>query len=163
MTDTRVADVLDKIYDLLIAETHIAAEIAAERLKAFDGPPTTDFSGASMLVVGGTPFADEPEDPETTVSWDWAAMGRSGAFADIAEWIDVPCAVSTRGGSTDMRAIRRTAITIYAKAAATIRASTVGIGEVMWCTCAVSSIRQSQTTSGAECLVMFTARVRTQI
>jgi hypothetical protein len=163
MTDTRVADVLDALYDLIVAQTDIAAAITAGTLKAFDGPPTTDFSAATMLVIGGAPFADEIETPETSVSWDWAAMGRSGAFADIAEWIDVPCAIQTRGGATDMRALRRTAITFYAKAATAIRGSTLSIGEVMWCTCAVSGIRQEQTHSGAECLVTFVARARTQI
>lgn len=163
MTETRVADVLDALYDLVVAEPTIAAAITAETLKAFDGPPTTDFSADTMLVIGGAPFADEVESPETSVSWDWAAMGRSGEFADIAEWIDVPCTIQTRGGSADMRTIRRTAITFYAKAAAAIRASTLSIGEVMWCTCAVSSIRQEQTNTGAECLVTFVARVRTQI
>lgn len=162
MSDTRVADVLDALYDLIVAQTEIAAAITAGTLKAFDGPPTTDFSAGSMLVVGGALTVDE-EDPETSVSWDWAAMGRSGQFADIAEWIDVPCAVHTFGGSTDMRAIRRAAIALYAKAATAIRSSTLSIGEVMWCTCAVSSIQQMQTQSGAECMVRFVARVRTQI
>ncbi len=163
MSDTRVADILDALYDLLVAQTDIAAAITAGTLKAFDGPPTTDFSAATMLVVGGTPSADDIETPETSVSWDWATMGRSGEFADIAEFIDVPCAIQTFGGHTNMRAIRRTAITFYAKAASAIRASTLSIGQVMWCTCAVSSIRQEQTQSGAECLVNFVARIRTQI
>lgn len=163
MTDTRVADVLDALYDLIIAQTDIAAAITAGTLKAYDGPPTTDFSAGTMVVIGGTPSADDIETPETSVSWDWATLGRSGAFADIAEWIDVPCAVQTRGGSTDMRTLRRTAITFYARAATAIRGSTLSIGEVMWCTCAVSSIRQEQTQTGAECLVNFVARVRTQI
>lgn len=163
MTDTRVADVLDALFDLFAADPDIADAVAAGTLTIFDGPPAIDFSGNSMLVVGGSVEVDA-EGAETSVSWDWSAMGQSGATADIAEWIDVPCAVSTiDGDATAMRAARRTAIDIFAKAASAARASTLSIGAVMWCTCAVSGIRQLQTEDGAECLINFVVRVRAQI
>lgn len=163
MTDTRVADVLDGLFDLFAADPGLAAAVTAGTLQMFDGPPTTDFSADTMLVVGGSVEVDD-ESGETSVSWDWSAMGRDGAHADIEEWIEVPCAVaSIDGDATRMRAARRTAIDIYAAAADAARGSTLGVDEVLWCICAVSGIRQLQTEDGAECLIKFTVRVRTQI
>jgi len=162
MTDTRVADVLNALYDLIAAETSIATAVTAGTLTLSDGPPTVDWSGASMLVVGGVPVVDD--ESETSVSWDWGSLGRSGQFADIDEWIDVPCGISSKSGnSRDMRTLRGVAIGHYAKAASAIRASTLSLDVVMWCTCAVSAIKQLQTGSGAECIVAFTARVYTRI
>lgn len=162
MTDTRLADVLDAVYDLLAADTTIAAAVTAGTLKLFDGPPTVDWSGNSMLVVGGLPVEDD--ESETSVTWSWGSSGRSGEFADVDEWIDIPCGISSvSGNSHDMRALRRTAIGLYAKAASALRASTLNIDVVMWCTSAASAIKQIQTPSGAECIIAFTARVRTRI
>lgn len=164
MTDTRVADVLDELYDLWAADTFIAAEVAADRLRIFDGPPEITFEADSMLVVGGSVLAEDTEEPATEVVWDWASMGVDGAHAEIDETILVPCQVSTiNGDATAMRDARRTAITIFAAAAAAARNSTLGIPQVMWCTCSVSSIRQLQTESGAECVITFIVRVQTRI
>ncbi len=163
MTDTRVADVLDGLYDLWAAEPTLAAAAAAGTLAMFDGPPTIDFSADIMLVVGGSAEVDD-DSAETAVSWDWSAMGRDGAHADIEEWIEIPCAVaSIDGDATAMRAARRAAIEVYATAADAARGSTLGVDQVLWCICAVSGIRQLQTTDGAECLIKFAVRVRTQI
>lgn len=164
MTDTRIADILDALYDLLAAETTLAAMVVAETLKISDGPLTIDNSASSVLVVGGRPVQDDESD--TTAQWDWATLGRSGQYADIAEWVFVPCGVATVGGdasTTGMRAARRTAIEIYAKAASAIRASTLSIDVVMWCLPQLTAIRQQQTQDGAECFVDFTAAIRTQI
>lgn len=161
MSDTRLADILDALYDGLIAETYIAAEISAERLKAFDGGAVTDWSAISMLVIGGRPF---PEDlSETTSSWDWGSLGVSGTSADVDEWIFVPCGIATQLGETDLRAARRTAIAIYAAAAAFIRGTTLSIPQVMWCIPQPNALRQEQTSSGAEVFVDFTAAIRTRI
>lgn len=163
MSDTRLADILDALHDLLIAEAYIAAEIAAERLKAFDGPPTTDFSAGSMLCTGATPTVDD-EVSSTTVEWDWGSLGVSGQFADVDEWVRIPCGITAQiGDSTQMRAVRRTAINIYAKAAAAIRNSTLSIPQVMWCVPSPGDLTQLQTPSGAEVLLSFTANIRTRI
>jgi len=162
MSDTRIADVLDALYDLLVAQIDIAAAIEAKTLKVFDGPPTIDFSGASMLTVGGLPTVDD--ESQTEVEWAWATLGVSGSFAEVDETISVPCGITTKGGNSQaMRAVRRTAIELYAHAAEAIRGSTLSIPQVMWCTSAVSSIQQLQTSSGAECFVAFIARVQTRI
>lgn len=164
MTDTRAADILDALYDLLAAESTLAAAVTAGTLRIFDGPPTTDYSAASMLCIGGLPVTDD--ESETAVSLDWGSLGRSGQYADVDEHITVPCGVTTLLGDATpagMRLARRTAINIYAKAASAIRASTLGIDVVMWCICGVTGIRQAQTESGSECLVTFTALVRTRI
>lgn len=161
MTDTRVADVLDALYDLIIAESTIAAAITAQTLKVFDGPPSIDWSGDSLMVIGGRPYVDD--EAETSVTWDWGSLGVSGAMADVDEMIDIPCGVGSLAGRNDMRTLRRTAIGFYAKAASAVRASTLGIDQVMWCTTAVSGIKQQQTQSGAECFVDFLVRVRTRI
>lgn len=164
MTDTRVADILDAIYDLFAANTYLAAEVTAERLKIFDGPPTVDWSAASMLCIGGLPIEDD--ESATEVNLNWGSLGRSGQYADVDENIAVPCGITTKlGDSTPagMRAARRTAITLYAKAASALRDSTLGIDVVMWCFSGVTGIRQAQTPSGSECFVAFTALVRTRI
>jgi hypothetical protein len=165
MSDTRVADVLDELYDLLAADSTLAALVTSNRLRIFDGPPVSDFAADSMLVVGGV--AEVEDDTQTEVSWDWSSLGVSGALADVDEFIDVPCGIASKRGANDpsstIRALRRSAINIYAAAASAIRGSTLGIDQVMWCTCAVSSIKQMQTADGPECLIRFTARVRTRI
>lgn len=163
MTDTRVADILDALHDLWAADTTLAAMVNAETLKIFDGPPTVDFSAPSMLVVGGLPVEDD-EESQTEAALNWGSLGRSGQYADVDENISVPCGIATLlGNSGDMRACRRTAINVYAAAASALRASTLGIDVVMWCLSGVTGIRQRQTQNGAECLITFTALVRTRI
>lgn len=163
MSDTRLADVLDALHDLLIAQADIAAAIATGDLIASDGPPITDLSSGSLLVTGAQPSLDD-EDAATTVEWDWGSLGVSGQYADVDEWIRVPCGIHTIvGDSGGMRAARRTAITFYAQAAAAIRATTLGIPQVMWCVPSPGAITQLQTTSGAEVIIAFTANVRTRI
>jgi len=165
MSDSRVADVLDKLYDLVVANTTLAALVTSKRLRISDGPPSSDFAADSMLVIGGV--AEVEDDTQTEVSWDWSSLGVSGALADVDEFIDVPCGVASKRGTNDssatIRQLRRSAINIYAAAASVIRGSTLGIDQVMWCTCAVSSVKQLQTADGPECLIRFTARVRTRI
>lgn len=165
MTDTRVADILDALYDLWAADATLAAMVTAETLKISDGPPTIDFSARDMLVVGGLPVEDD-EESTTDISVTWGSLGRSGGYADVDETITVPCGVaSLLGDSTPagMRAARRNAINVYAAAASALRDSTLGIDVVMWCLSGVSGIRQRQTQTGAECLIAFTATVRTRI
>lgn len=166
MSDTIVADVLDKMYDLFAANSTLAALVTANRLRIFDGPSDVDWASESMLVVGGRPIVDDTE-TATSVEWDWATLGVDGAHAEIDEIIQVPCGIGAMRGinTTDstIRQVRRSAISIYAAAASALRGSTLSLGQVMWCTCNVSSIRQFQGTSGPECLIDFTAYVRTRI
>lgn len=166
MSDTIVADVLDGVYDLFAANATIAALVAASRLRTFDGPPTTDWAADSMLVVGGRVQVDD-EDSATDVVWDWASMGVSGAVSEVDEMINIPCGVAAKRGSSSsdvtIRQVRRSAINIYAACASALRGSTLSLPRVMWCTSNVSSIRQWQSTEGPECLLDFTAFVRTRI
>lgn len=165
MTDTIVADVLDKLYDTWVADATLAAMVTSKRLRIFDGPAATDFAADSMLVVGALPVVDD--ESETSVAWEWASLGVSGAFAEIDEVIQVPCGVASRRGSNDsgatIRAIRRSAISVYAAASSALRGSQLTLPQVMWCMSNVSSIKQLQTADGPECLVAFTAYVRTLI
>lgn len=161
MSDTRLADILDALADQLAAVPTLAAAVTAGTLAILDGPPRTDFSAASMLVVGGMPEIDN--DPQTTSTWDWSAMGVSGQYADIDEAINVPLAVTTLDGSGNIRACRRVAIGLYATAAAFIRGSTLGIDVVMWCLPGPANLTQRQTADGAEVLLTFNALIRTRI
>lgn len=163
MSDTIAADVLDQLYVLLTAETTLAAAMAAGTLKIFDGPPTVDFHAESMLTIGAWPVVGETE-PEVAINTDWSAMASSGALADVDQMIDVPLGIYTLLGNSDKMAVcRRTAITYYAKAASAIRGSTLSLGQVMWCIPDIGSVKQTQTENGAECLITFTAHVRTRI
>lgn len=165
MTDTRLADVLDALYDLAAANATLAAAVTAETLKIADGPPAVDFSAPTLLFIGGLPTADD-ESSVTEVQLDWATLGRSGAYADVDETIVVPCGVSTVVGDptpAGMRAARRTAIGIYAAYASAVRASTLGIDVVMWCIANASGVAQRKTSSGSECLITFSVLVRTHI
>lgn len=166
MSATIVADVLDEIYDLFVAETTLAGLVTAKRLRIFDGPPATDWAADSMLSVGGRIEVDD-EDSATEITWDWSAMGVSGAAADVDETIAVPCGVAAKRGSNSpdatMRDVRRSAINIYAAAGLALRGSTLGLAQVLWCTSNVSRVRQWQTSDGPECFVEFIAFVRTRI
>lgn len=163
MSDTLLADVVDALYDQLIAETFIAAQIAAQALRTFDGPPNGDMSPGSILSIGAQPTVDG-EDVSTTVEWDWGSLGVSGQHADIDEWIRVPCGLHTIGGNSDgMRQVRRTAISLYAKAAAYIRGTTLSLPRVMWCIPQPGALTQFQSPQGAEVILAFTANVRTRI
>lgn len=162
MSESIWADVLDKMHDLVIAETYIAAEIAAERLKVFDGPPVNQFNGNTIFTIGGLPVQTEGE-PETTSAWDWSSMGVSGTQADVDDAFSVPCGIHTVLGEASLRTARRTAITVYAKAAAFYRGSTLTLGPVMWLIPQMAGLRQSYTADGAECLITFNVHVRTRI
>ncbi len=163
MTDTRLADIADALYDQMIAEAYIAEQITAGALFTFDGPPIGAISPGSILSVGASPSLDD-ETVSTTVEWDWGSLGVSGAHADINEWIRVPCGIHTlNGASNQMRQARRTAIAIYAKAAAFIRDTTLGIPQVLWCIPQPGALTQLQTPQGAEVIIAFTANVRTRI
>jgi hypothetical protein len=163
MSDTRLADITDALYDQMIAEAYIAEEIAENRLYTFDGPPIGAMPPGSILSVGASPSIDD-ETVSTTVEWNWGSLGVSGAHADIDEWIRVPCGIHTLNGNSDqMREARRTAIAIYAKAAAFIRGTTLSIPQVLWCIPQPGALTQLQTPQGAEVIISFTANVRTRI
>ena len=166
MSDTIVADVLDGVYDLLIANSTIAALVTANKLRTFDGPPISDWAADSMLVVGGRVAVDD-EDSAGDVPWEWASMGVSGAISEVDETILVPCGIAAKRGSSStdvtLRQVRRSAINIYAACGAALRGSTLSLPRVMWCTSNVSQIRQWQTPDGPECLIDFTAFIRTRI
>jgi len=166
MSDTIVADVLDAVYDLFVADATLAALVTAKKLRTFDGPPTSDWAADSMLIVGGRVQVDD-EESLTEVSWDWATMGVSGAVSEVDETIAIPCGIAAMRGSSstdaNMRQVRRSAINIYAACGSALRGSTLSLGRVMWCTSNVSAIHQMQTASGPECLIDFTAFVRTRI
>ena len=161
MSESIWADVLDKMYDLVIAETYIAAEIAAERLKVFDGPAINDFSAATMMTIGGLPIQED--ESETTSEWNWAAMGRDGTNADVDDAFSVPCGIQAVLGESNLRTARRTAINVFAKAAAVYRGTTLGLVGPMWLIPQMASLRQSNTADGAECLITFFVHVRTRI
>lgn len=167
MSETIWADVLDKMYDLVIAETYIAAEIAAERLKVFDGPPVNQYDEDTILTIGGLPVQTEGE-PETTSEWNWAAMGVNGTLADVDDAFSVPCGIHTVLGEANLRTARRAAIAVFAKVAALYRGPALsvalaGIGHVLWSIPQMNSLRQSYTADGAECLIIFSVHVRTRI
>lgn len=161
MSESIWADVLDELYDAVVAETFIAAEITAERLNVFDGPSVTDFSGASIMTIGALPVHED--ESQTTSEWNWASMGATGANADIDDAFSIPCGIQTVLGDNDLRTARRTAIAIYAKVAALVRNSNLGLGGVMWCIPQVASLKQSPTADGSECLIVFNVHVRTRI
>lgn len=157
-----IADVLDALYDGLIAETTIAAKVAAGQLFVSDGPPLSDWSAPSILVVGSGPVQDDDSQSETTSSW--ATLGVDGTNADVEDILTVPLGVTTLiGDATQMRAARREAFTIYAAAYAYIRGTTLAIPQVMWCQPTGASIALQQTADGAEILLRFSARIVTRI
>lgn len=160
MSESIWADVLDKMYDLVIAEAYIAAEITAGRLKVFDGP-ALDFSAKTMMTIGALPLVED--ESETTSDWNWAAMGRTGANADVDDLFVVPCGIQTKLGEANQRTARRVAIDVYAKAAAFYRNTTLNLGAVMWLIPRLASLKQPYTTDGAECLITFGVHVTTRI
>lgn len=162
MSESIWADVLDELYDTIVADSWFATEITAERLAVVDGAIVTDFSGPSLLTIGVHP---EHEDESATVvsEWNWASMGATGAMADVDDAFSIPCGISTVLGDNDLRAARRTAITIFAKVAALVRNSNLGLSGVMWCIPQVASLRQLPTADGSECEISFNIHVRTRI
>lgn len=164
MSETIWADVLDEMYDLAIAEAYVAAEVTAERLRVFDGPPINQFEEDTILTIGGLPIQAEAE-PETTSEWNWAAMGVNGTQADVDDAFSVPCGIHTVLGQADLRTARRTAISLYAKVAALYRgpALSLALGPVMWSIPQMASLRQTYTADGSEVLITFFVHVRTRI
>lgn len=157
-----VADVLDKLYDGLTADTTLAALVAAEQLIITDGPPITDWSAPSLLVVGSGPTQDDEQLIEADSNW--ATLATSGALADVDENLHIPCGITTvLGDATAMRSARRAAFDIYAAAYAFIRGTTLGLPQVMWCAPQFASMGLRQTADGAEILISFTAHVVTRI
>lgn len=163
MSATIWADVLDKLYDLAIVDTFIAAEIAAQRLLVYDGPVVNDLSKPSILTIGGIP--KEGDESETTSEWTWSSMGRNGTNADVDDRFLVPCSVSTILGQADVRAARRTAITIYSAVAQMARSDVMStaLPQVMSCIPQMGSLTQSHTADGAECMLTFGVHVWTRI
>lgn len=164
MSDSIAADVLDALYTLLAAEATLAAAVTAGNLVISDGPPVKDFSATTLLSIGAWPIVESEQQPEVTIATDWSSMGRDGALADVDQDIDVPFGIyAMEGNSDDMAAIRRTAITYFAKAASAVRGSTLGLGQVMWCLVRPAAISQTQTTNGAEVVIKANALIRTRI
>jgi hypothetical protein len=155
------ADVLDELYDFTVAETFLAAEIAAERLYVYDGPIVTTFNGPTLMTIGALPLTED--ESQTTSEWQWAALGRDGANADVDDAFSIPVGIHTILGANDMRTARRTAITVYAAFAAMVRNTTLGLPGVMWCIPQMASLTQSPTADGSECLITCAVHVRTRI
>jgi hypothetical protein len=163
VTATIWADVLDKLYDLTVAESFIAEEIAAQRLFVSDGPLINDFAGRSILVIGGIPVDDD--ESEVTSEWTWATMGRSGTNADVDDRFLVPCGISTVIGQNDLRSARRITIGIFSAVAQLMRSDAMSaqLPQVMWCIPQITSLKQLSTGDGSECSLTFGIHVLTRI
>lgn len=172
VADTVTADALDAVYDLFVATTPLSTMIAAQpqTLRAFDGPPAVDWQSPYILVVGGRIEVDA-DDPDVVVTWDWET---SGLLAQVGEDVDIPCAVAgVDGNPSNMRALRRTVIGLYAACATAVRLTNATglasgglgpvLGNVMWALPYVSAIRQMQGQSGAECHVLFNVKIKASI
>jgi len=154
-------DAIDALYDKFAADATLAALVTAQTLKIFDGPALTDFSAPSILVVGAHPVVDD--DSASINDWDWGTLGVSGTLAEVDESYEIPCGISSRDGSNDLRACRHNARDIYNAAAAVVRGTTLSIPQVMWCIPQVTSVRQFRGASGCDVVVTFSAHVRTRI
>lgn len=161
MSLTVVSDILDGLYDTLVADATIAAAVTAQTLKCYDGPSPTDFSAPSMLTVGARPLVDDLSPTSTT--WDWSSLGVSGALAEIDERIVIPLGVSTRDGNKDMRTARHTAFGLYAAAAAVIRTNPLGVTRWVSGITQTDAVLQFQGATGADCHIYFTAHIWTRI
>jgi hypothetical protein len=161
VSDTVITTVLNNLYDQIIAEAFIAAEITAERLKTFDGSAINDFSAPSMMTIGGLPITDDLA--EISSEWDWATLGVDGTNAQVDDVWHIPCGIHTFLGEANLRTARTTALALFTHAMSFIRGTTLGIPQVMWCMPQLATIRQSQTADGAEVLIAFSAHVQTRI
>lgn len=165
MSLTVIDALLNKLYDVMIADATIAAGIAADTIKVYDGPGLTDFSGGSILTIGARPVVDD--DSTTSVDRDWSTMGVNATTAQMKEAYEIPCGISTRDANSNMRTVRGIAFGWYAVASAVIRAGDTLISptvpQVMWCQPQMSSIKQLRGNNGCDVVVNFNAVVITVI
>lgn len=162
-TQSLLADVLDAIYDTLVADVTLAAMVTAETLLISDGPPTGARDRDNELWVGALddPLGDQ-FDSTVVINQSWATAG-GPAVAERDETIDIPCCVWARRGDTDMRACRRTMQTIFDAACTALRGQTIGVPQLMWLETAAGSASQVQTDDGAAVVVPFTIRAQTRL
>lgn len=165
MSLTVVDALLNKLYDVMIADATIAAGITAETIKVFDGPIMSDFAGPTILTIGARPVVDD--ESVTQVDRDWNTMGVNATTAQIKEMYEIPCGISTRDANSNMRTCRGTAFGWYATASAVIRAIDTLISptipQVMWGQPQMASIRQLRGQNGCDVVVNFNAVVITVI
>lgn len=155
---TLVADVLDGL--LTVWKTDPTLTAYGNRLRVYDGPPTTDRAAEIELWVGASGL--EPEETVITGTQQWATFGN--AIDDRDESIDITNAVWVANGTTDIATARRTAITTFAAAAAAIRGSNLGVSALNPTAQVVSwELHQGQFSSGVGVVLTFTVQATGQL
>lgn len=151
------ADVLDGLLATWQADPTLTGY--GDRLRIYDGPPTTDRAAEIELWVGANGV--EAEEEVVTGTQDWAAFNQSD---DRDETIDVVNAIWVANGSHDIKGARRLAFQILDAAAGAVRGSALGIAAAYPATQVVSwSLRQGEYTSGVGAVITFTVRVTGQL
>jgi hypothetical protein len=162
MTTTAIEAVLNGLYDTVIADATIAAGIAAETLRVYDGPGLTDFSGPTIVTIGARPVVDD--ESVTSAEFSWASLGVDGAHADVDEHWEIPCGISTRDANSVMRTARATAFTWTRAIHALVRNSSLGVPTVVLaCQPQITQVRQMRGQSGCDVIVNFSVVVWTRI
>lgn len=158
VTQTLAADVLDGLLATWQADATLAAY--GDRLRIFDGPPTTDRSAEIEIWVGATGV--EPEETVVTGTQDWVTFG--DATGDRDESIDLTSTVWAASGSNDIKTARRLAITVFSAAAAAVRGSNLGLSALDRTVQVVSwELRQGQYASGVGAVLTFVTRASGQL
>lgn len=147
MAQTLIPDLLDALFAAWSADATLATY--DDRLRIFDGPPTTDRAAEIELWVGATGLdADE----EVVVF----AQTRADMPGNRDEIVTIANAVWVANGSNDIATARRLAIAVYAACAATVRESTLGVTGVLALGVSSGALRQGQFDSGVGCVLSFT-------
>jgi hypothetical protein len=147
VSESLIPDLLDALVAAWNADATL--QTYGQRLRIFDGPPTTDRAAEIEIWVGATGLdADE----EVVVF----TQRRADFEGDRDETLSISHAVWVANGSHDIAAARRLAVAVYAAAAATVRTSTLSVAGVQAIDVSDGRLRQGEFDTGVGCVLTFT-------
>lgn len=148
MSTSRVGAVIDALVTQFDAGTAV---------KVYDGPPVDTTAPADFVVIG----CDDQFESTVPLTQAWAGLGANARDENG----EIPCAVISQSGETNVKTHRDRCLTILAELEAAVVADPTLGGTVAsgWLLIASGSLSQAQTANGSRASINFTVSYRARI
>jgi hypothetical protein len=147
---SKMDDVLSALNDRLTA-------VELTTVMIFDGPPVGDFAAGDYIFLGDD--ADPDTDAESVFEQYWVDLAQTRR----EEMGEIPCAVVSDTGSTDIRVARAQAFSVFAVCESMLVADQTLNGVVYTSELVSGSARPIQNERGSAVVVPFTIRYRAAV
>ncbi len=140
------------VVDALVALAQADATLTAAAVEVFDGAPTSQPYGTTLLAFGWT--GDYEDETAGTIRQTYHDLGPA---AKRDETVEVVCAIQSWRGDDDMAAARTSAVAALGALETALRADVdAGVSDALRVEMSDATVRQARTSEGLFCEIDFT-------